>query len=267
MIKIAKPLFTVLILAITIGPLSGCGGNSVTGTLSKWFGITSSGDRDVGNLDEPQYMAQQAQERMDADDYKEASRMWQQLKDQFPYSKYATLAELKLGDALYLQGKYTEALGAYEDFERLHPDNEAVPYALYQQGMCFYQRMQGIDRDQTPTIQTIQTFARLVEMYPASQYAGMAQARISEAQHNLAGHEFYVGEFYFRRKDYNAAINRFMGLLQYYPDSGYHQKALNYIAQYRQMVADGKIEADANLRDRNYDSPFLSELADPTVSF
>ena len=266
MVNLAKILGLVIVLTIFLGPLTGCGGNSVTGTLGKWFGISSASDVDIGE-DEPQALARQAQERMDADDYKTAATFWQQLKDQYPYSKYALLGELKLGDALYLQGKYIEALGAYEDFERLHPENEAVPYAIYQQGMCHYMRMHGIDRDQTPTIQTIQTLARLIEMYPQSQYSSMAQARISEAQNNLAGHEFYVGEFYFKRKDYEAAMNRFMGLLQYYPDSGYHQRALNYIAEYRQLVAEGKVEAGANVREDTFDSIFLQELADPTVNF
>ncbi len=258
----ARSLGLTLLMTLILLPLAGCGGNTTSGTLAKWFGMQSSSDLDLGE-DAPETLARQAQERMDADDYKGAAVLWQQLKDQYPYSKYATLGELKVGDALYLQGKYIEALGAYEDFERLHPDNDAVPYSIYQQGMCYYMRMHGIDRDQTPTIQTIQTLARLMEMYPRSQYASMAQARIAEAQNNLAGHEFYVGEFYYNRKDYEAAMNRFMGLLQYYPDSGYHQRALNYIAEYKRMVAEGKIEESGNQRDKNYDSPFLSETNDP----
>lgn len=249
----------VLILALAMGSATGCGQATFGQTMNKWFGIQSDTEIDLGD-DAPTTLARQAQSRMDADDYKGASNLWQQLKDQYPYSKYATLAELKLGDALYLQGKYIEALAAYEDFERLHPDNDAVPYAIYQQGMCYYMRMQGIDRDQTPTIQTIQTLARLVEMYPGSKYAVMGQARIAEAQNNLAGHEFYVGEFYYKRKDYEAAMNRFMGLLQYYPDSGYHQRALNYIAEYKQLVAEGKVEPGENQRDKNYDSPFNQDF-------
>lgn len=248
------PLALALCACLIFAPGCGKAGNKMAG----WFGFSSATDRDLG-ADEPQVLAQDAQERMDADDYKDAATLWQQLKDQYPYSKYALLGELKLGDALYLQGKYIEALGAYEDFERLHPDNEAVPYALYQQGMCQYQRMHGVDRDQTPTIQTIQTLARLIESYPQSQYAAMGRARIAEAQNNLAGHEFYVGEFYYKRKDYAAAMNRFMGLLQYYPDSGYHQRALNYIAEYKRKVAAGDIEEDTNLRGKEMNSPFVSE--------
>ena len=247
----------LLLLVVALAILPGCGG--VGSTLGNWFGISSDTDRDFG-ADEPQTLARDAQERMDADDYKSAAELWQQLKDQYPYSKYAVLGELKLADALYLQGKYVEALGAYEDFERLHPENEAVPYSVYQQGMCHYQRAYGIDRDQTPTIQTIQTLARLIETYPDSQYAAMGRARIAESQNNLAGHEFYVGEFYYKRKDYAAAMNRFTGLLRYYPDSGYHQRALNYIAEYKRLVADGDIEEGENLRGDEMDSPFLSEV-------
>ena len=257
--QILKTLGLALVLALVMGSASGCGQATFGNTVSKWFGLQSDTELDLGD-DAPSTLATQAQERMDADDYKGASTLWQQLKDQYPYSKYATLAELKLGDSLYLQAKYVEALAAYEDFERLHPDNDAVPYAVYQQGMCYYTRMQGIDRDQTPTIQTIQTMARLVEMYPGNKYAIMGQARIAEAQNNLAGHEFYVGEFYYKRKDYEAAMNRFMGLLQYYPDSGYHQRALNYIADYKQLVAEGKVVPGTNQRDDKYDSPFLQDF-------
>jgi outer membrane protein assembly factor BamD len=146
----------LLALVLTVG----CG-KTGGGYFSRLFGLQSASD--LGE-DEPLALAREAQELMAADNYKDAAALWQQLKDQYPYSDYAVLAELKLGDALFLQDKFIEALAAYEDFERLHPENEAVPYAIYQQGMCFYSRMQGLDRDQTPTIQTIQTMARLVEM-------------------------------------------------------------------------------------------------------
>ena len=72
----------------------------------------------------------------------------------------------------------------------------------------------------------------------------------------MAGHEFYVGEFYFKRKDYSAAMKRFMGLIEFAPDSGYHQRAYNYIAEYRDLVARGEIE-EGNQRPSEYNSPFI----------
>ena len=91
----------------------------------------------------------------------------------------------------------------------------------------------------------------------------MGLAHNAEAQTNLDGHAFYVDEFYFIRKDYQAASNRFMGLLQYYPDSGYHQRALNYIAEYKRLVAEGEIEEIGNQRESTFDSPFLQQTNDP----
>ena len=133
--------------------------------------------------------------------------------------------------------------------------SDAIPYVLYQEGMTHYQQMKGVDRDQTPAILVIRIMGNLVNSYPESEYAARAKARIAEAQNNVAGHEFYVGEFYFKRKDYSAALKRFMGLIEFAPDYGYHQRAYNYIAQYRDMVARGEID-EGNQRPSEYDSPF-----------
>ncbi|MDR0356406.1 MAG: outer membrane protein assembly factor BamD [Deltaproteobacteria bacterium] len=237
---------------------SGCG--STMNYVKSMFGYADPPQGVLG--DESVSLATRAQERMEADDYKEAAQLFQQLRDQYPYSRLAVLADLRLGDAYYLDGKYIEAFAAYKAFEERHPTNDAIPYALYQEGMCHFMQMKGVDRDQTPSVIAIRTFANLVESYPDSKYAAMAKARIAEAQNNLAGHEFYIGEFYYKRKDYSAALNRFKGIITYYPDSGYHQRAINYIAEYRDMVARGEIE-EGNQRGSEYNSPFtVSDISD-----
>jgi outer membrane protein assembly factor BamD len=252
---------TAAVLCLALVGLSGCG--KPFNYVKSLFGYGSNNE--VLEGDQSASLAAKAQERMDADDYNEAATLYQQIKDQYPYSRYAILAELKLGDAYFLNAKYIEAYGAYRSFEELHPANDAVPYAIYQQGMCHYMRMNGVDRDQTPTLLTIQTLAHLIESYPESQYTVLAKTRIAEAQNNLAGHEFYIGEFYFKRKDYQAAMNRFKGLIEAYPDSGYHQRAFNYIAQYRDLVARGEIK-EGNQRPGEYNSPFtISDVTEPRL--
>ena len=47
----------------------------------------------------------------------------------------------------------------------------------------------------------------------------------------MAGHEFYVGEFYFKNKHYKAAIVRFRTVVSNYPDVGLTEKALENIAR------------------------------------
>ena len=62
--------------------------------------------------------------------YKQAIESFQQLKDWYPFSKYAILAELKIGDAHFHLQQYEDAIFAYEEFESLHPRNEAIPYVI-----------------------------------------------------------------------------------------------------------------------------------------
>lgn len=175
-----------------------------------------------------------AAEGMDAFDfgnYKTAIEHFEKLKDWYPYSKFATLAELKIGDANYRLGLYDEAIFAYENFENLHPRNEAVPYVIYQTGRCYFDRMDAVDRDQTFSRKAMEVFARLVDRFPGDPYARQAEAHIKDCLKSLAGHDFYVGLYYFDTEHYKAALERFKNVLFGYPDVGVHHKALRYIAQ------------------------------------
>ena len=185
----------------------------------------------------PQELAYEGMENLKAGRYNVAIEAFQKIKDRFPYSKYAILADLKIADAYYLQENFIQALEAYEEFERLHPKNEAVPYVIYQQGMCHFNQMTGFDRDQSPVVRAIQTFARLQQTFPGTPYASMAVARVTEAQNSLAHHEFYVGEFYFKMGEYEAAEGRFVSLVKSYPDTGFHSQALEYIRICRELIA------------------------------
>lgn len=186
----------------------------------------------------PDQLAQDGMEALDNENYRTAALIFRELKDRYPYSKYAILAELKMADSLYFKELYIEAAEAYREFERLHPKNEAIPYVIYQIGMCNFQQIQGPDRDQTPTVEAIQTFTRLRETFPDSRFASMALARITDAQNALAGHEWYVGQFYYKLNMYPAALGRFISLVKNYPDTGYHSQALEQIKACRQKIEE-----------------------------
>lgn len=236
-----KSKIQILVLAaLVLTLLPGCG------ALSGLFG--KSGEEIEST---PQTMAYEGIESMNKGNYKTAAETFSNLKDRYPYSRYAILAELKLGDVLYLEKNYIEAAAAYADFERLHPKNEAVPYVIYQQGMCYFVQMSTPDRDPIPSVNAIQTFVRLQDLYPDSQYASMANARLVEAQNILAGHEFFVGEFYFKMDAYKAALGRFMSLIKNYPDTGYHGRALDYIKICRIKIAEKEAEAKAEAADES----------------
>lgn len=169
-------------------------------------------------------------------DYEDAVESFEKLKDWYPFSKYAILAELKLGDAYYHLEEYEDAIAAYEDFESLHPRNEAIPYVIYQTGLCYFERIDTVDRDQSTAQKALETFERLRKQFPKDPYSIKAEQNIKDCQKSLAGHDFYVGLFYYKSKHYKAALQRFKNVLTNYPDVGVHQKALQYIMQCEEKI-------------------------------
>lgn len=205
---------------MALGILSGCA----------WFG-----------KDEPEKqayeLAQDGMQDYENGDYSDAIKNFEQLKDWYPFSKYAILAELKIADAHYQLFQYAEAIQAYEEFEQLHPRNEAIAYVIYQIGRCYYDQIDSIDRDQTPARKALEVFRRLTSQYPDDPYAAQSKTHIEKCLQNLAEHEFYVGRFYFHSKHYPAALKRFMAVISDYPDVGIHYRALKYIAQCEALAA------------------------------
>jgi outer membrane protein assembly factor BamD len=185
-----------------------------------------------------QELAWQGMDEFQDGQYKKAIEKFQRLKDIYPFSKYAILAELKLGDAHYRLEQYEDAVFAYEEFEKLHPRNEAIPYVIYQIGRCHFDRIGTIDRDQTAARKALETFQRLRKQFPNDPYSRSAGEHIVACYKSLAGHEFGIGAFYFKTKHYKAALRRFRTVVVDYPDVGYHQPALDYIARCEKEIQE-----------------------------
>ena len=168
--------------------------------------------------------------------YYRSLETFQHLKDWYPFSKFASLAELKIADAHYHMEEFEEAIYAYQEFESLHPRNEAIPYVVYQIGRCYFDRMDSIDRDQTVVRKAMEAFSRLVAQYPKSAYAAKARSHIVECRKTLAGHDMYVGRFYYHARKYKGAIQRFETVLSQYPDTGFSREAQNYIKKCRAAI-------------------------------
>jgi outer membrane protein assembly factor BamD len=187
-------------------------------------------------------LAADGMEAFEDGNYKAAIESFEKLKDWYPFSKYAILAELKTADAHYHRKEYEDAIFAYEEFESLHPQNEAIPYVIYQIGRCYFAQVDTIDRDQTSTQKALDTFNRLIKSFPDSEYSRKAQAHRNQCRKVLAGHELYVGLYYYRGKHYKAAMGRFKTILSKYPDVGVHQKALQYIAVCEKAIKNQELE-------------------------
>jgi outer membrane protein assembly factor BamD len=169
--------------------------------------------------------------------YEKAGEAFQNLKDRFPYNPYAIVAELKLADSHFLNKEYLLAATAYKEFEKLHPSNEIIPYVIFQLGMCYFKQMPAIDRDQSYAFQASQEFERLIKNYPRSEYVSQAESNLITAKKNLASHEFLIGEFYLKQKNYEAALGRFEGILQQFPDTSRPPKLKDYIEICKEKLA------------------------------
>ena len=161
--------------------------------------------------------------------YRDALESFQRLKDWYPFSKYAPLAELKIADSHYHLEEYEEAVFAYEEFQNLHPQNEAVPYVIYQIGRCYFDQLESIDRDQSATHKAIEQFQRLLQQYPESSYAEKAREHLQASRENLAGHEFYIGRFYYKTGHYDGALRRLERVTTEYADTSWAEEARKYI--------------------------------------
>ena len=177
-----------------------------------------------------QELARDGMEAYQNGKYEKAIENFERLKDWYPFSKFAILAELKIADSHYHLKEYEEAIFAYEEFESLHPGNEVIPYVIYQIGLCYFEQIETIDRDQTSSRKALDSFRRLNKQFPENEYAPKASAHINICLKNLAEHEFHVGLFYYKSKHYKAALHRFRTIIKNYPDVDIRQKTLKYVA-------------------------------------
>ena len=203
-------LMSLLLSALA---LSGCS------TFSGMFSKVTFGEEDEPKTLPPETLITQGMDAYNVGDYSDALKNFKLILDQHPFSAQAMLAELKAADAHYYNKEYAEAKVLYKAFEEHHPTNEAIPYVMFQIGMCDYNRSDRIDRDISGPQEAIKAFTRLVNAYPMSPYAKEAKTKIHDSKEFLVNHEYMVAVFYTRTERYPQAQHRLKHLLAMYPDS------------------------------------------------
>ncbi|MCS7150635.1 MAG: outer membrane protein assembly factor BamD [Caldimicrobium sp.] len=164
--------------------------------------------------------------------YDLAYQYYEEVKNKYPGTAEAILAELRLGDTKFWAGEYLEAIALYEEFEKFYPNNEAIPYVIYQIGTSYYKLRQPTDRDQSFTKKAIENYQRLVQNFPQSPYNLEAEKRIRELRELLASQELYVANFYHRIKYYRGAYQRLLYLIEIYPETSSAQVARALLERY-----------------------------------
>ena len=204
-----QPKLLIVLALITL--MTGCS------RVSSFFESTAPEDMNLALPAET--LVKKGMEEYNRGKYFMAIEYFNKVLDSHRFTPQAILAELKLADCHFYMEKYAEAYVYYEQFEEMHPTNEAIPYVMYQKAMCYYKRIDTIDSDITGAQESIEKFQLLLKAYPNSVYVKDAKAKIQAARDFLADHEFGVAKFYIRTDQESQAIIRLKYLIAVYPDT------------------------------------------------
>jgi outer membrane protein assembly factor BamD len=235
----------VALVALTI-PLSGCG----TGALwDKFFA------KDDTFVDEPAdklyneglYLMNQKS------DPKAASKKFEEVDRQHPYSDWARKSLLMSAYAFYNAGDFDSCIGAATRYVTLHPGSPDAAYAQYLIAASHYDQIPDISRDQGRTEKAIAALEEVVRKYPTSEYAISAKAKMEGARDQLAGREMAVGRYYMEKRDYTAAINRFKTVVTQYQTTRHVEEALARLTEaYMAIGIVGEAQTAAAVLGHNF---------------
>jgi outer membrane protein assembly factor BamD len=163
--------------------------------------------------------------------YEQALEKFSLVKNKFPYSNYALDAELKIADTYYQKGDYLEAQKLYSLYSEFHPQDPKRDYAIFQSGMSYYELLpSAIDRDMSYSKGALSDFKSMMNLYPGSAYFKDALDKYTSLKTRLAEKEIYIGNFYKKRKAYEAAVERYKTVIDEYPDLGFDEKMYYEVA-------------------------------------
>ncbi len=217
-------------------------------------GACASDEQEVVYEERPvEELYNEAMNAMEVGNFPAASGLFDEVERQHPYSPWATKAQLMAAYAFYEDQQYDEAVAALDRFVQLHPANPDVPYAHYLKGLCFYEQISDVSRDQEMTERARQSFEELVSRYPDSRYSRDGKVKLDLIYDHLAGKEMTIGRYYLRQGHYLAAINRFKRVIDVYQTTTHVPEALHRLVEaYAALGLNGEAKKMAAILGHNF---------------
>jgi len=159
-------------------------------------------------------------------DPKEATKKFEEVDRQHPYSEWARKALIMQAYAQYEASNYDECINTAKRYVSLHPGSPDAAYAQYLIGAAYFDQIPDVTRDQERTNNAMQALDEVIRKYPTSEYAASAKKKIQVARDQLAGKEMSIGRYYLEKKDYTGAINRFKVVVTQYQTTRHVEEAL-----------------------------------------
>jgi len=215
-----------LLLIIVLGlSLAACAGNDEQQT-------------EIQNITEAY---EKAQQYVAGGNYSRGIQIFEAIQARYPFSDLSRQIQLELMHAYYKAQKPEQAVDAADTFIRENPIHPRVDYALYIKGLAFFEsdpafleRWFKKDTTKRPPKDielSYASFRRLVERFPASQYAPDAEQRMIYIKNRLADYENHVADYYVRRGAYVAALGRAKAALEQFHGADGNARSLQIMAE------------------------------------
>ncbi len=165
-------------------------------------------------------------EQKSSSNYIDATKFFEYVRNNFPYSQFAALSELALADMAYERAEFAIAAADYADFVKAHPSHPKADYAAYRVGLAhfddrsseFFIYPPAHEKDQGPVRAALEALQKFEHVYPKSELVPDARRLMDECRSRLAAHARYVADFYWKRKAWTGAAGRYLELADAYGD-------------------------------------------------
>ena len=166
-------------------------------------------------------------------DWEGARPLFQEVKKNFPQSRYARLAELRIADIDFAQEKYTDAIGAYRAFAQTYRTDKEAEYARYRLSKALFFDISDTilqppaeERDQAVTADAHRELKAFLRAFPRTRWRKDVEYMLEVVTGRLVRHELYVARYYRRQDNFDATIARIDYALKTFPNSGLDPEAL-----------------------------------------
>ena len=184
-----------------------------------------------------------------------AAKKFNEAEILFPQSIWAPKSALMAAYAYYIQDYYGDSIAELERFIKIYSKHENLDYAYYLLAICYYEQIVDEKKDLKSIVDAKKYFQIVVKNYPNTDYALDAEFKLGLIDDVLASKEMYIGRYYFEKKKWIAAINRFRTVIDQFETTVYTEEALHRLVEIHYTL--GLIdEADkyAKLLGYNYQS-------------
>ena len=160
-----------------------------------------------------------------------AAKKFNEAEILFPQSIWAPKSALMAAYSYYTQDYYLDAIAELERFVKVYPSHKNLDYAYYLMGICYYEQIIDEKKDTQSIISARENFEKLIKKFPNTQYAVDTEFKIDLINDISAAKEMYIGRYYFEKKKWIPAINRFRKVVDDYDTTIYVEEALHRLVE------------------------------------